>query len=170
MSRSAFRRIVFVIGTYRKTTLEQIEFMRQQGFKVSRPRMKKPNEIDIFSFKLDKDKGYITAKFISSLKNYDALVISGGETSSYILKKARFSHIINWYCPQPLIGSGFISGGLLDGKFVILKGGLTGDRTIYMKFVNFLRSSSAELVRWRRSLELQGKLASRLREKPLSKN
>lgn len=132
-------RVAFVIGTRHPKTLKQIRHMRKLGFPVQIPSSKKPEEVDIFSFSMGKERGLITKSFVHQLTNYDALVLSGGETANYVLEWSGFEYIVGGPQVRPLVSSGVVKGGLFDGKQVVLKGGLIGDEKTYKTILDWLR-------------------------------
>ncbi|MDA4133060.1 MAG: hypothetical protein OK454_08050, partial [Thaumarchaeota archaeon] len=81
----------------------------------------------------------IDGSFVSSLRDYDAIVLSGGATASYVLEMSDFECIVNDAQVQPLLSSGTVRGGVLDGKFVVLKGGFIGDEKTYKTILEWLK-------------------------------
>lgn len=75
--------------------------------------------------------------FILSLKEYSVLVLSGGETAYTVLDNADFGYLESGPHILPLISTGTIYGGILDGKKYIIKGGSIGDESIYKKIIEY---------------------------------
>lgn len=127
-----------LVGTYRELTLKQIAYLRNRGYEVSLPGIKKPEYVDVFVFHLDTDHHLLTNDFVGSLEQYDVLIMSGGATANYILTKSGFNYISNFESYLPLVSLGRVAGGVLDGKFVILKGGLIGDESCYYDLLKWI--------------------------------
>jgi len=132
------RKIAFVVGTSDPATARQLQYMKRLGYWVGNPRVKRPNKTDIYSFSFTKEKSLITSEFLRSLARYDGLLLSGGETANYVLKRSAFHSILNGKSIQPLVSTGLIKGGLLQGKLVVLKGGSIGDDKTYMRILDWM--------------------------------
>ena len=130
-------KIIVLVGTYRSITERQIKFLKERL-----PYLKTTygENVEIFEFKLDKQSYYINDSFMSSLSEYDLMIMSGGETSDFILRKADFSYLYNLPGPFPLISYAIIYGGILEGKRIILKGGLIGNDAIYLSIVEWIHN------------------------------
>ena len=139
VGRERASRVGFVVGTMDPRTLEQIDHMRRLGYPVQKPAVKRAGEVDLFVFSMEKDKGIVTQPFLEHLAEYDALVLSGGATANHVLARSGFRYLQNDGQVQPLISSGIVRGGLLDGKRVVLKGGFIGDEKTYKTILDWLR-------------------------------
>jgi uncharacterized protein YgbK (DUF1537 family) len=95
--------------------------------------------VSIFSFSLGADAGLVDDSFVSSLRDYDAIILSGGATASFVLERSGFGCIVNGAQVQPLLSSGMVRGGVLDGKLVVLKGGFIGDENTYKTILEWLK-------------------------------
>lgn len=136
-------KICIIVGTYRTTSLRQIDCLRQRGYEVRKPPSESSTDVVVYAFKLDRDKCYLTSEFITSLERYDAVILSGGETASTILNLTRFHYLENVKGPSPLVSAATIKGGALDGKIVLLKGGLIGGDDIYLNLISWLEHKYA---------------------------
>lgn len=124
-------KVAILIGTYREVTERQVDFLRNLGFEIKKPSIREPNSIDIYRFKLDADYETIDDEFIKHLSKYDTIVLSGGSTANFVLSKSNFLYIKNEKGILPLVSVGTVFGGKLDGKKVVLKGGLIGKDSCY---------------------------------------
>ncbi len=132
-------RIAFVEGTTGPRSLEQIDHMKSLGYAIQEPCPGASNEVDVFSFSLEKDRALVTNAFLNRLSGYDALVMSGGATANYILEKSGFEFLVNNGDVQPLASTSTVKGGLFDGKQVVLKGGSIGDEKTYKTIFDWLK-------------------------------
>lgn len=135
-------KIGIIIGTYRKITLKQIDYLIKNGIKIKSLDDNEINNIDLYKFKLDIDYKKIDYIYINKLLNYDYLIMSGGETAFYILNKSKFLYIENKDGIMPLISRGIIKGGILNNKKIVLKGGDIGNEDIYLKIINCIKINS----------------------------
>jgi uncharacterized protein YgbK (DUF1537 family) len=138
-SRTKASKVAFVVGTRDPRTMEQVRHMRRLGFPIQKPAVNRTEDVDLFSFSMEKEKGIVTLPFLKHLAEYDALVLSGGATANYVLKRSDFGYLQNDGQVQPLVSSGIVKGGLLDGKRVVLKGGFIGDEKTYKTILDWLR-------------------------------
>jgi uncharacterized protein YgbK (DUF1537 family) len=137
--RRPIEKVAFVIGTRDGTTLKQLQHMQREGFAIRPPISTEAADVSIFSFSLDTNAELIDDSFVNSLRDYDAIVLSGGATASYVLEMSDFGCIVNGAQVQPLLSSGTVRGGVLDGKFVVLKGGFIGDEKTYKTILKWLK-------------------------------
>jgi D-threonate/D-erythronate kinase len=138
-SRKRASKVAFVVGTRDPRTLEQLGHMGTLGFPIQKPAAKRPEDVDLFVFSMEKDKGIITQPFLEHLAKYDALVLSGGATANHVLARSGFRYLQNDGQVQPLVSSGIVMGGVLGGKRVVLKGGFIGDEKTYKTILDWLR-------------------------------
>jgi uncharacterized protein YgbK (DUF1537 family) len=132
-------KVAFVIGTREDMTVKQLQYMEKEGFAVRPPASTEAADVSIFSFSLGANTGLVDDSFVSSLRNYDAIVLSGGATASLVLERSGFDCIVNGAQIQPLLSSGIVRGGMLDGKLVVLKGGFIGDENTYKTILGWLK-------------------------------
>jgi D-threonate/D-erythronate kinase len=132
-------KVAYVIGTKDGTTFSQLNYMRRLGFKIRRPGDPETARVCIFTLDLRHESILIEDAFVKSLQDYDALVLSGGATASFLLEKANFDYIVNHPQLQPLVSCGTVKGGLFDGKLIILKGGFIGDEKTYKTILDWLK-------------------------------
>ncbi|MGA2663928.1 MAG: four-carbon acid sugar kinase family protein [Nitrososphaerales archaeon] len=137
--RAPSESVAFVVGTGDPRTVEQIRYLGDLGFPVQKPRVKRAEEVDVFSFSIGREKDLVTGAFLEQLRAYDALVLSGGATANHVLERAGTRRLLNDGQVQPLVSSGVVSGGVLDGKRVVLKGGSIGDDKTYKTILDWLR-------------------------------
>jgi len=137
--RRPIEKVAFVIGTRDGMTMKQLQHMQREGFAIRPPASTEAADVSIFSFSLDTNAELIDGSFVSSLRDYDAIVLSGGATASYVLEMSDFECIVNDAQVQPLLSSGTVRGGVLDGKFVVLKGGFIGDEKTYKTILKWLK-------------------------------
>ncbi|MDA4113451.1 MAG: hypothetical protein OK474_05330 [Thaumarchaeota archaeon] len=135
----ASKKVAFVVGTRDPRTLEQIGHMEALGFPIQKPAVKRSEDVDLFVFSMEKDRGIITQPFLEHLAKYDALVLSGGATANHVLARSGFRYLQNDGQVQPLVSSGIVRGGVLGGKRVVLKGGFIGDEKTYKTILDWLR-------------------------------
>ncbi len=76
--------------------------------------------------------------FISLLIECNALIMSGGETAFYVLDTSGFNYLESGEQILPLISTGTVHGGMLDGKQYVIKGGSLGSDDIYVKLIQHL--------------------------------
>jgi uncharacterized protein YgbK (DUF1537 family) len=132
-------RIACVVGTYRRETLDQLDFLRSKEIGVQRPRVKRPSEFDVFAFKLDSERHLLTPKFLRSLTRYDAIIASGSDTADFLLSRSGFICIMSVPCVLPMVGTGLVLGGLLQGKIVAIKPGHLGSQDVFLRIAESLR-------------------------------
>jgi D-threonate/D-erythronate kinase len=132
-------KVAFVVGTRDPRTLEQLGHMETLGFPIQKPAVKRAEDVDLFVFSMEKDKGIITQPFLEHLAKYDGLVLSGGATANHVLARSGFRYLQNDGQVQPLVSSGIVRGGVLGGKRVVLKGGFIGDAKTYKTILDWLR-------------------------------
>ncbi|MGC8621840.1 MAG: four-carbon acid sugar kinase family protein [Caldisphaera sp.] len=134
-------RVIYIIGTIEPITLAQIEYSKNHGFTVftleNYYQVDKINN-NIILFDYLKESTKIDEKFIKYLSNYDALVISGGDTANLIFNRANGIFVENMPDILPLIGIGKIGGGALNNKIIVSKGGKIGTQDIFIKINSFL--------------------------------
>ena len=135
-------KISIVIGTYRDKTINQVDYLIDNGIKPKNLDEDAVNDVDLYVFRLNIDYKRIDEEFIEKLSNYDYIIISGGETAFYILNKANFVYIENKKNIMPLISKGIIKGGIFNNKKLILKGGNIGNNDIYLKIINYIKINS----------------------------
>ena len=138
-SRGKASKVAFVVGTRDPRTMEQLRHMKGLGFPIQKPAVKRAEGVDVFFFSMKKEKGVITGPFMEHLAGYDALVLSGGATANLILERSGFRYLQSEGQVQPLVSSGIVKGGLLDGRRVVLKGGFIGDEKTYKTILDWLR-------------------------------
>jgi len=131
--------VAFVVGTRDPRSLEQIRHMKDLGFAVQEPGLKRAEGVDVFTFSIGNQKSLITRPFLEQLAGYDALVLSGGTTANHVLGRSGFECLLNDGQVQPLVSSALVSGGVFDGKRVVLKGGFIGDEKTYKTILDWLR-------------------------------
>lgn len=124
----SIKRIAFVIGSTQEMTIKQINYASNNGFhaiKLNDLIMSKytvNNDFIIIHFDYMRDKGLITHELINYLLNFDALVLSGGETANLIFELSGGLYIESITDIMPLVGVGIIrGGGVLDGKLIVTK-------------------------------------------------
>lgn len=138
-SQTPIEKVAFVIGTRDRITLKQLRYMSREGFAIGQPGSIDPGRVSIFSFSLASDATIVDDAFLDSLRGYDAIVLSGGATANFILEKSGFDYIANGPQLQPLLSSGTVTGGLFDGKTVVLKGGFIGYENTYKTILEWLK-------------------------------
>lgn len=136
---SPIEKVAFVIGTRDGMTLKQLRHIELEGFIVRPPKSEEAAEVSIFAFSLDNEARLVDDSFVDSLRDYDAIVLSGGATASFVLDKSRFDCIVNGAQVQPLLSTGTVRGGILDGTLVVLKGGFIGDEKTYKTILEWLK-------------------------------
>jgi len=137
--RAPSGRVAFVVGTGDPRTLEQIRYLGELGFRAQKPCVKKAEDVDVFSFSIGRERDLVTGAFLEQLRAYDAIVLSGGATANHVLERSVFRRLLNDGQVQPLVSSGVVCGGVLDGKRVVLKGGSIGDDKTYKTILDWLR-------------------------------
>jgi D-threonate/D-erythronate kinase len=137
--RVPVEKVAYVIGTRDGMTMKQLRYMSKVGYDVRQPATAEPKDVSIFSFSLASDASRVDDSFLASLRDYDALVLSGGATANFILERSGFGYIANGPQVQPLLSSGVVKGGLLDGKTVVLKGGFIGYENTYKTILEWLK-------------------------------
>jgi len=131
--------VIFVIGTKEPLTLAQVEYSKKQGFKIfNLDNYNQATENSIIVFDYLKEKGKVDDKFIAFLSNYDAIVISGGDTANLIFRQSGGFFIKNIPHLFPLIGIGSINEGSLNNKIIVTKGGRIGTEDIFIKINSLL--------------------------------
>ncbi len=138
MKLEKYGKIALLIGTYREVTENQIKFLQERGFLFRKPSLVGGNVIDMYRFKLDNDRQLIDDKFIDHLSGYDTIILSGGATADYILRKSGFHYIENRESIMPLVSVGIIRRGKFDGMNIILKGGLIGKDSCYIDILKYI--------------------------------
>ncbi len=138
MSCEHQEKVAILIGTYREVTENQVAYLKSLGFLIRIPSVHPRNPIDIYKFNLDTDMKLIDDAFIHHLSGYDTLILSGGATADYVLRKSGFSYIENHESIMPLVSVGTIRGGELDDRRVVLKGGLIGKESCYIEILNYI--------------------------------
>ena len=68
----------------------------------------------------------------------NALIMSGGETAFSVLDACGFNYLESGEQILPLISTGTVHGGMLDGKQYVIKGGSLGSDDIYVKLIQHL--------------------------------
>ncbi len=136
MKGSNLGQVAILIGTYRDVTVKQVDYLQQKGFEARFPSPGNCNRIDVYRFRLDRDYNLLKEEFLIHLTRYNTLIISGGATANFILERSGFMYIENRKSMMPLVSSGIIRGGMLDGKELILKGGLIGMESCYIDILN----------------------------------
>ncbi len=131
-------RTAVLIGTYREVTENQVRFLEERGFHFLKPSPHLRNALDLYKLKLDSDRDLIDDAFIEHLSGYDTLILSGDSNTDYILRKSRFLYIENHESIMPLVSTGTIRGGTLDGKNLVLKGGLIGNDLCYLDILKYV--------------------------------
>ena len=136
------KRIGFIIGSTHENTIRQIEKARRSGIKVIGIKdsgdLSSYDEV-IISFDLMRDKDYLNEDFIRQVAQFDALVVSGGETANLLINVSKASYLEAIGEVMPLVGVGVIKGGLLNGKVIVTKGGIIGDEDAYLIIRDYLR-------------------------------
>jgi uncharacterized protein YgbK (DUF1537 family) len=132
-------KVAFVIGTRDGMTQKQLHFMEKEGFAIRRPASIDAADVNVFSFSLEVDAKLIDDSFVNSLRDYDAIVLSGGATANFVLEMSDFGCIVNGAQMQPLLSTGTVRGGVLDGKLVVLKGGFIGHENTYKMILQWLK-------------------------------
>lgn len=139
------KKISFIIGSNELKTKKQVDWARNRGFELGDLNnflsLKNDN---IIKFDLFKDINLINKNLITFLKDFDAIVLSGGETANFIFKMARGSYIKTICDIQPLIGVGKIVEGDLNGKIIVTKGGSIGSDDVYIRIRDFLKGEKYE--------------------------
>jgi uncharacterized protein YgbK (DUF1537 family) len=137
------KRICFIVGSTHENTIRQIEKARRSGIKVI--NIKDSNSLQsydevIVSFDLMKDRDYLNEDFIRQVAQFDALVVSGGETANSLINMSKANYLESIGEVMPLVGVSLIKGGLLDGKVIITKGGIIGGEDAYLRIRDYLRT------------------------------
>jgi uncharacterized protein YgbK (DUF1537 family) len=130
-------RIAIIVGSDTDTTKRQLEYLKDNLLNSS-SKLNEYFDISLFyisgnNFSLLKD-----IDFLSSFKQYKALILSGGDTAYSILHAAEFDYLESGEQILPLISTGTVHGGMLDGKKYIIKGGSLGSDDIYIKLLQHL--------------------------------
>ena len=129
---------VILIGTWRNVTRMQVRYLAERGYPPKCPSSETFSRIDVYWFRFDRDIGLIDDRFIDHLSNYDTVIISGGSTAEFVLERSGFKYIENEEDIMPLVSVGRIRGGKLDGKRIILKGGLVGTDSSYIDILMYI--------------------------------
>lgn len=127
-----------VIGTYREVTENQVRFLEERGFHFRKPMAHSRNLLDLYRFRLESDYEMIDEAFIEHLSGYRTIILSGGATADYILRKSGFMYIENQKSIMPLVSFGTIIGGRFDGMNIVLKGGLIGSDSCYIDILKYI--------------------------------
>ncbi|ABW01751.1 four-carbon acid sugar kinase family protein [Caldivirga maquilingensis] len=135
-------RVCFIIGSTHENTIRQIERAKRNGIRVINIRdstdLSSYDNV-IISFDLMKDKDYLNEDFIKQAAQFDALVVSGGETANLLINVSKANYLESIGEVMPLVGVGLIRGGLLDGKIIVTKGGIIGGEDTYLIIRDYLR-------------------------------
>ena len=128
--------MVIIIGSCTDITYRQVNYIRNN---LISPVNSSTGHFNIQLFDLTGNNFAVITKkdFILSLKEYSVLVLSGGETAYTVLDNADFGYLESGPHILPLISTGIIYGGILDGKKYIIKGGSIGDESIYKKIIEY---------------------------------
>lgn len=130
-------KIGIIIGSLTAITEKQVEYLKRT-LRSDSLNIKNCPEIKLFylqetDFSTVKDMG-----FISLLMECNALIMSGGETAFCVLDTSGFNYLESEEQILPLISTGTVHGGMLDGKRYVIKGGSLGDYDIYIKLIQHL--------------------------------
>ena len=128
--------MAIIIGSCTNITYRQVNYIRNN---LISPVNSSTGHFNIQLFDLTGNNFAVITKkdFILSLKEYSVLVLSGGETAYTVLDNADFGYLESGPHILPLISTGIIYGGILDGKKYIIKGGSIGDESIYKKIIEY---------------------------------
>ncbi|EQB73598.1 MAG: hypothetical protein AMDU4_FER2C00056G0002 [Ferroplasma sp. Type II] len=128
--------MAIIIGSCTDITYRQVNYIRNN---LISPVNSSTGHFNIQLFDLTGNNFAVITKkdFILSLKEYSVLVLSGGETAYTVLDNADFGYLESGPHILPLISTGIIYGGILDGKKYIIKGGSIGDESIYKKIIEY---------------------------------
>ena len=128
--------MAIIIGSCTDITYRQVNYIRNN---LISPVNSSTGHFNIQLFYLTGNNFAVINKkdFILSLKEYSVLVLSGGETAYTVLNNADFGYLESGPHILPLISTGIIYGGILDGKKYIIKGGSIGDESIYKKIIEY---------------------------------
>ena len=128
--------MAIIIGSCTDITYRQVNYIRNN---LISPVNSSTGHFNIQLFDLTGNNFAVINKkdFILSLKEYSVLVLSGGETAYTVLNNADFGYLESGTHILPLISTGIIYGGILDGKKYIIKGGSIGDESIYKKIIEY---------------------------------
>ncbi len=138
--------IVYVVGSTHEVTLRQIKYAEANGIQVVElARLagegyrlpQRPSRL-IIRLNYIRDRALINRDLVELLADFDALVLSGGETANAVFEESGGLYIEGLTDIMPLVGVGVIRGGLLDGKVIVTKGGFIGGEDAYVRILNFL--------------------------------
>ena len=136
-------KIGIIIGSLTAITEKQVEYLKRT---VHSGTLNIENCPDIKLFYLP-ETDFSTIKdmdFISLLIECRGLIMSGGETAFSVLDASGFNYLESGEQILPLISTGIIHGGMLDGKRYVIKGGSLGDDDIYIKLIQHLSINTME--------------------------
>ncbi len=130
-------KIGIIIGSITGITERQVKFLKHT-LNSGTLNIQNCPEIKLFylperDFSTINDRG-----FISLLMECDALIMSGGETAFCVLNASGFNYLESGKQILPLISTGIIHGGMLDGERYVIKGGSLGNDDIYVKLIQRL--------------------------------
>jgi len=141
--RACANSVLFIVGSTHENTIRQVERAREAGIRVINLNDVKNTQWGggdlIIKFDLLRDIEMVNEYLVKLALDFDAVMLSGGETANLILSIADASYIEAVGDVAPLIGIGIVRGGLLDGKVIVTKGGLIGDDEAYLRIRNYLR-------------------------------
>ncbi len=146
------KKIAFIVGSTQEMTIKQINYAKHHGFHVIRlyDLIKSNYTVDndwvIIYFDYMRDKELLTRELVKYLVNFDAVVLSGGETANFIFELSNGLFIESIADIMPLIGVGVIRGGALDGKLIVTKGGFIGKEDTYVTIKDFLLDLNAQNI------------------------
>jgi uncharacterized protein YgbK (DUF1537 family) len=128
--------MAIIIGSCTNTTYRQVNYIRNN---LICPLHSITGHFRIQLFFLTGNNFSLIGKkdFILSLQEYSVLVLSGGETAYTVLYNADFDCLESGPQILPLISTGIIHGGILNGKKYVIKGGSIGNDNIYKKIIEY---------------------------------
>ncbi|WP_291765842.1 four-carbon acid sugar kinase family protein [Caldivirga sp. UBA161] len=136
------KRVCFIIGSTHENTIKQVERARRSSIKVISIKdsgdLSSYDEV-IITFDLMRDRDYLNEDFIKQVAQFDALVVSGGETANLLINISKANYLESIGEVMPLVGVSVIKGGLLNGKVIATKGGIIGGEDAYLIIRDYLR-------------------------------
>jgi uncharacterized protein YgbK (DUF1537 family) len=123
--------VAIAVGSCTEITRKQLLYLKNNPLFIER------TDIELYYLGSESFSRSADINFIKILRDFQVLIMSGGTTAYSILSTAGFEYILSGPGILPLISTGTIKGGILDGKKCIIKGGSLGDVNIYVKLVEY---------------------------------
>ncbi|MGC8558700.1 MAG: four-carbon acid sugar kinase family protein [Nitrososphaeria archaeon] len=137
-------KIIFIVGSNEFLTKKQINYASSFGipvFHISEYDAESIFDTVIIYFDYLKER-YLVKRLLGHLADYDAIVLSGGDTAQFVLFLSGVLYLEAIGELSPLIGISIAKGGILDGKIIITKGGSIGNEGTYLEIIKKLLNLS----------------------------